>query len=82
MADGAVAAKDVIAEEKDEEMTVEQTGELMANPFLFLWFGMVQNDIYWWNGDLLDSTNENSKVMNTTVLQPVISMPLTEKWLL
>jgi hypothetical protein len=77
---GAVAAKDVIAEEKKEEMTAAQVGELMANPFSYLWFGMIQNDTYLWNGDLLDSLNEDSKVMNTTLIQPVMSMQITEEW--
>ena len=80
MTGGAIAAKDVIAEDKKDEMSVEQIGELMANPFSYLWFGMIQNDTYWWDGDLLDFTNEGTKVMNTTVIQPVMSMQLTEKW--
>ena len=81
MTGGAVTAKDVITEDKEgEEMSVEQIAELMANPFSYLWFGMIQNDTYWWSGDLLDSMNEDTKVMNTTVIQPVMSMQLTEEW--
>lgn len=80
MTGGAVGSKDVIAEDKKEEMSVEQIAELMANPFSYLWFGMIQNDTYWWNGDLLDSMNEDTKVMNTTMLQPVLSIQLTEEW--
>ena len=72
MVGGAAAAK--------EEMSVGQIAELMANPFSHLWFGVIQNDTYWWNGDLLDSMNEDTKVMNTTVIQPVMSMQLTEDW--
>ena len=73
---------EVVAEEEKEEgeMSIEQIAELMANPFSYLWFAMVQNDTYWWDGDLLDITNEDRKVMNTTVLQPVMAMQLTEEW--
>ena len=77
---GDVTAGEVTAEEKEGAMTAAQVGELMANPFSFLWFGTIQNDTYWWDGDLLDFTNEGTKVMNTTVIQPVMSMQLTEKW--
>lgn len=77
---GAVTSKEVISEEKEGEMTVEEIAELMANPFSYLWFGMIQNDTYWWDGDLLDFLDEDSKVMNTTVIQPVMSIQLTEKW--
>ena len=38
MTGGAAGAKDVIAEDKEEEMSVEQIAELMANPFSHLWF--------------------------------------------
>lgn len=79
-AGGAVTAKDVIAEEKKGEMTVEQIAELMANPFSYLWFGMIQNDTYWWDGDLLDAANEDTKVMNTTMIQPVMSLQWSESW--
>ena len=77
---GAVTAGEVTAEEKEGEMTAEQVGELMANPFSYLWFGMIQNDTYWWDGDLLDFVDEDRKVMNTTLIQPVMSLQLTEKW--
>lgn len=78
---GAVTAGEVTAEEKEGEMTAAQVGELMANPFSYLWFGVIQNDTYWWDGDLLDVTNEGgTKVMNTTLIQPVMSLQLTESW--
>jgi hypothetical protein len=41
---------------------------------------MIQNDTYWWDGDLLDFLDEDKKVMNTTLIQPVMSLQLTEKW--
>ena len=78
--DGSLRAAETVAEEKEGEMTAEQIGELMANPFSYLWFGMIQNDTYVWDGDLLDFLDEDSKVMNTTLIQPVMSVQLTEKW--
>jgi hypothetical protein len=78
--DSSLRAAETIAEEKEGEMTAAQIGELMANPFSYLWFGMIQNDTYWWDGDLLDFLDEDKKVMNTTLIQPVMSMQLTEKW--
>ncbi len=76
----AAAAGEVVAEEKGGEMTAAEVGELMANPFSYLWFGMIQNDTYWWDGDLLDFLDEDRKVMNTTLIQPVMSLQLTEEW--
>jgi hypothetical protein len=78
--DSSLRAAETIAEEKEGEMTADQIGELMANPFSYLWFGMIQNDTYWWDGDLLDFVDEDRKVMNTTLIQPVMSLQLTEKW--
>ena len=80
MTGGAVTANDAIVEDREEEMSVEEIGELMTNPFSYLWFGMIQNDTYWWDGDLLDGTGEDAKVMNTTVIQPVIATQLTDNW--
>lgn len=70
------AASETIAEEKGT-MTVEEIAELMANPFSYLWFGMVQNDTYWYDGDLLDEIGEDTKVLNTTLIQPVLSFQFT-----
>lgn len=79
-AGGSVTAKDVIAEEREGELTRDQVAELMANPFSYLWFGVIQNDTSWWKGDLLDLTNQDTKVMNTTLIQPVMSLQWSEKW--
>ncbi len=78
--DDSLRAAEVVAEEREGEMTVEEIAELMANPFSYLWFGMIQNDTYWWDGDLLDELDEDKKVMNTTLIQPVMSLQLTETW--
>jgi hypothetical protein len=78
----ALGAREEIGEELAEEgeLSADQVAELMANPLSYLWFGMIQNDTYWWDGDLLDLTDEDKKVMNTTLIQPVMSLQLTEKW--
>jgi hypothetical protein len=75
----ALPSVEKIKEEK-EELGREKVAELIANPLSYLWFAMIQNDTSWWNGKILDGLNEGSKVMNTTVIQPVMSMQLTEKW--
>ena len=78
----AVGAREEIAKKKEEtgELTRDQVAELMANPFSYLWFGMVQNDTYWWSGDALNAIGEKYKVQNTTLIQPVMSLKWSEKW--
>lgn len=78
----AVLAREEIAKVKEEagEMTRDQVAELMANPFSYLWFGMIQNDSYWYSGDALDAINESDKVVNTTTIQPVMSLQWSEEW--
>ena len=54
--------------------------EALANPLSYLWLMFTQNDTIWYNGDILDRLGEDTKVMNTTLIMPVLSMQLTEKW--
>jgi hypothetical protein len=61
-----------------EEMA--KMGEALANPLSYLWLAFLQNDTKWYDGDLLDTLNEDSKVQNTLLIQPVMSFQLTEKW--
>lgn len=63
-----------------EEMTLDEIAEMMANPFSYLWFGMIQNDTYSWSGDALDAIGEDNKIQNITTIQPVMSLAFTEKW--
>jgi len=49
-----------------------------VNPLGELWLLFSQNDTAWWDGDLLDVLGEDKKVMNTTLIQPVLPMQLTE----
>lgn len=53
---------------------------MIANPLSYLWIMQLQNDTTWWRGNLLDALNEDAKVMNTTTIQPVMAMQLTEDW--
>ena len=34
----------------------------------------------WYDGDILDAFGEDAKVRNTFLIQPVMSMQLTEEW--
>ena len=61
-----------------EEMA--QMAEALANPLSYLWLMFAQNDTKWYDGDLLDDLNENSKVQNTLLIQPVMPFQLTETW--
>lgn len=66
--------------EKDTQFSAEEIAEMIANPLSYLWIMQLQNDTTWWRGNLLDALNEDAKVMNTTTIQPVMAMQLTEDW--
>jgi hypothetical protein len=66
--------------EKKPQISAEEMGEMVANPLSYLWFGQLQNDVSWWKGDLLDDLDEDAKIMNTTTIQPVMAMQLTQAW--
>ncbi len=63
--------------------TKAQINEMMNNPLGELWMLFAQNDTTWNDGDALDFFGEDKKVFNTTTLQPVMPMQLTEniKWI-
>jgi hypothetical protein len=50
--------------------------EKMNNPLSDLWLLFMQNDVVWYDGNITDV----DRVANVTLLQPVLSMALTEKW--
>jgi hypothetical protein len=62
--------------EMDEQA---QIAEARANPLSYLWLMFMQNDTYWYDGDILDRLGEDPKVMNTTLIMPALSLKLTEK---
>lgn len=61
-----------------EEMAA--IGEALANPLSYLWMMFSQNDTIWYDGDLADELNKDARIQNTTLLQPVMSVQLTENW--
>ncbi len=64
----------------ESQPSAKELGDALANPLSYLWLFFMQNDTQWFKGDLLDELGEDNKVVNTTVLQPVMSMQLTEDW--
>jgi hypothetical protein len=64
----------------DEADEAAKIAEALANPLSYLWLMFTQNDTMWYDGDILDRLGEDTKVMNTTLIMPVLSMQLTEKW--
>ena len=71
------AAEKKAPADADEQAKI---AEALANPLSYLWLMFTQNDTKWYDGDILDRLNEDTKVQNTTLIQPVMSMQLTEKW--
>ncbi|MEX1352081.1 MAG: hypothetical protein AB1Z31_30655, partial [Desulfobacterales bacterium] len=62
------------------EPSEEEIAEAINNPLSYLYLLWVQNDTMWWSGDLLDKLDEDDKVMNTTLIQPIMPVQLTENW--
>jgi hypothetical protein len=58
----------------------EMIGNALANPLSFLWLLFLQNDTYRYDGDILEALGEDSQRQNITIVQPVLSMQITEKW--
>jgi hypothetical protein len=54
--------------------------EALNNPLSSLWIMFIQNDTYWYKGDLADRLGKGSLVQNVTLLQPVMPFQLTENW--
>jgi hypothetical protein len=61
-----------------EEM--DKIGEAMANPLSYLWLLFTQNDTIWYDGEIAKRLGEDAKVQNTFLLNPVLSLQLTENW--
>ena len=58
----------------------DKIAEALANPLSYLWLMFMQNDTIWFDGDLADDLGEDAKVQNTFLIQPVLSIQLTENW--
>jgi len=63
-----------------EEPSEEEIAEAINNPLSYLYLLWVQNDTSWWSGDVLDKLDEDDKVMNSTLIQPIMPIQLTENW--
>lgn len=68
------------SDSSDEEDDMAAIGEAMANPLSYLWLMFTQNDTISHSGDVLDALGEDDIVNNTFIIQPVLSVQLTEKW--
>ncbi len=77
--DGTSQASTEAASEK-KQPTQAEIAEAINNPLSSLWLLFAQNDTKWYGGDLLDKLGEDNKVMNTTLIQPVMPMQITEDW--
>ena len=67
-------------EDAQPEEQLDQIGEALANPLSYLWLLFSQNDTLTYDGDILDGLGEGRQIQNTTIIQPVLSIQLTEKW--
>ena len=77
---GTEAPKQPAEDAGAPQPSAKELGDALANPLSYLWLLFMQNDTQWFTGDLLDELGEDHEVVNTTVLQPVMSMQLTEDW--
>jgi len=65
---------------KSAQPSNKELGDALANPLSYLWLMFLQNDTQWMEGDALDALGEETKVYNTTLVAPVMSLQLTEAW--
>lgn len=73
-------ADDSVGPDNSEAAERARIAEALANPLSYLWMAFIQHDMTWYDGDLLDDLNEDSKLMHTTMIQPVLSFQLTDAW--
>ena len=70
-----VAAASSAAQDEDAKIA-----EALANPLSYLWLAFIQNDTIWPDGDILDALGEDGNPQNTLLVEPVLSIQLTESW--
>jgi hypothetical protein len=76
----AASASSPEATAQDEQAAI---AEALANPLSYLWLAFMQNDTMWPDGDILDALEPlgvESRPQNIFVLNPVLSIQLTERW--
>ncbi len=54
--------------------------EALANPLSYLWLMFMQNDTLTYSGSIIDQLGLPDVTNNTLLIQPVLSIQLTEKW--
>jgi hypothetical protein len=63
-----------------KQPTQAEIAEAINNPLSSLWLLFTQNDTKWYQGNALDALNEGDKVINTTLIEPVMPIQLTQDW--
>ena len=58
------------------EMSLEEMSKKLDNPLSDLWMLWMQNDYYQYNGDI----SSDDRTLNVSYFEPVISIPISEKW--
>jgi len=71
---GQESAKPDAVPEKPEDMT--SLADRIINPVSDLWLLSMQNGMAWYDGEITDK----KRLVNLTLVQPVLSMQLTENW--
>ena len=71
---GQESAKPDADPEKPEDMT--SLADRIINPVSDLWLLSMQNGMAWYDGEITDK----KRLVNLTLVQPVLSMQLTENW--
>ena len=61
----------------EEQLTQEQIAEMVNNPLSYLWMLAMQNDTYWYDGDI---EGADKITVNRFTLMPVMATQLTENY--
>ena len=77
-ASDADAAASGLSPEEQAEMAA--IGEALANPLSYLWLMFTQLDTIKYEGDVLDALGEDEIINHTLLVQPVLSLQLTQEW--
>jgi len=68
--------EEILEELEDGTASIDEVGRQLSNPVGTLWNLVVQNSLSLNNGDL----SSKDRVQWVTNLQPVLPIPLTERW--
>ena len=59
-----------------QKMSLEEMSKKLDNPLSDLWMLWMQNDNFHYNGDI----SSEDRALNVTYFEPVISIPISDKW--